>query len=106
MDDAVRALIEALPEAVVLHRRGALAYMNPSARELLGYSSSAEVAGKPAMDLVHPDHRLEARAVGLFDMVPAPPNETRFVRRDGSVVAVDVSSLATVFEGEPAILAL
>ena len=104
-----RALIESMPDAVIVHRHGAIVYMSPSARRLLGYSLDEDVVGRPAIELVHPDDKpkvLERVFAILARGVPAPTAEERLVRRDGTFVVVEIAALGTVFDGEPAVLAI
>lgn len=104
-----RALIESMPDGVIVHRHGALVYMSPSARRLLGYSPDEDVVGRPAIELVHPDDRpkvLERVLAILAHGAEAPTVEERLLRRDGTSVVAEVAALGTVFDGEPAILAI
>ena len=83
--------------------------MSPSARRMLGYSLDEDVAGRPAIELVHPDDRpkvIERVYAILARGVAAPLAEERLVRRDGSIVVAEVAALSTVFDGEPAVLAI
>lgn len=104
-----RALIESMPDAVIVHRHGAIVYMSPSARRLLGYSLDEDVVGRPAIDLVHPDDQpkvLERVVAILTRGAAAPTVEERLMRRDGTFVVVEIAALSTVFDGEPAVLAI
>jgi PAS domain S-box-containing protein len=104
-----RALIESMPDGVVVHRNGRVLYLNPRARALLGYDALDEIAGKDALELIHPDDRpvvIERVREMIRDGVTVPPLEERFLRKDGSSVAVEVAAMPTEFGGEPAILAI
>jgi PAS domain S-box-containing protein len=104
-----RALIESMPDGVIVHRDGAIVYMSPSARRMLGYTMDDHVVGAPPLALVHPDDReLVAGRIGdiVHRGVHAPLREQRLLRRDGSHVVVEVAALGTVFDGAPAILAI
>jgi len=104
-----RALIESMPDGVIVHRQGALVYMNPSARRMLGYSLDEDLAGRPAIELVHPDDRpkvLERVYAILARGSAAPIAEERLLRRDGTSVVAEIAALSTVFGGEPAVLAI
>ncbi|HJL15269.1 MAG TPA: PAS domain S-box protein [Sandaracinaceae bacterium LLY-WYZ-13_1] len=104
-----RALIEQLPHAVIVHRDERLLYLNPAARELLGFDADEDVVGIDAARLVHPDDREAARA-RVRDYVmrdrPAPLREERFVRRDGSTVTVEVVGIPAELDGAPAALSI
>lgn len=104
-----RALIESMPDGVIVHRHGNLVYMSPSARRMLGYSLEEDIAGLPAVDLVHPDDRpkvLERVLAILAHGVAAASAEERLVRRDGTFVVAEIAALSTVFDGEAAVLAI
>jgi len=104
-----RALIESMPDGVIVHRHGKLVYMSPSARRMLGYSLDEDVTGRPAIGIVHPDDHpkvLERVLAMLTHGVGAPVVEERLVRRDGSCVVAEIAALSTVFDGEPAVLAI
>ncbi|MFW5917177.1 MAG: histidine kinase N-terminal 7TM domain-containing protein [Halorubrum sp.] len=58
-----RALIEKSPNVIaVCGTDGLIRYVSPSVERLLGYAP-AEIEGRPVIDLVHPDDRLEAQRV-------------------------------------------
>jgi diguanylate cyclase (GGDEF)-like protein/PAS domain S-box-containing protein len=101
-----RDLVEASPEAVAVHRRGRLLYLNAAALRLLGAADAAALVGRPTSDFVHPEDRarLQARearrAAGTVD----PHNaHYRLVREDGTVVEVEAASVAMTYEGQPAV---
>ncbi len=104
-----RALIEYLPEAVVVHREGRVVYANPAAARLLAYEDPGELVGREVLGLVHPEDR-EVAAGRIQALVatgsPAPPLEERLVRRDGTVVEAEVRALLVEFEGAPSVLAV
>jgi PAS domain S-box-containing protein len=104
-----RALIESMPDGVIVHRHGSLVYMSPSARRMLGYTLDEDVTGLSAIELVHPDDHpkvIERVFAILTHGVAAPTAEERLVRRDGSHVVVEIAALNTVFDGEAAVLAI
>jgi two-component system NtrC family sensor kinase len=104
-----RALIESMPDGVIVHRQGVLVYMSPSARRMLGYSLDEEVSGIYALEIVHPDDRQKVidRVRQIYENgASAPLLEERLLRRDGSSVVVEIAALNTVFDGEPAVLAI
>jgi two-component system, NtrC family, sensor kinase len=104
-----RALIEGMPDGVIVHRLGVIVYMSPSARRMLGYSLDERVDGVMAIEIVHPDDR-ERVLARWTEMVargePAPALEERLLRKDGTSVAVEVVAHRTVFDGDYAVLAI
>jgi PAS domain S-box-containing protein len=108
-DASFRALIENMPDGIVVHRHGSLVYMNAAFRAMLGYSRHEDVRGMSLLELVHPDDR--DNVVGrVSDMLkhgtPSPPREQRSVRKDGSTLIAEIVGHNVIFEGEPAILAI
>jgi len=104
-----RALIESMPDGVIVGRKGAVVYLSPSMRRMLGYSREDPVVGMKVLDLVHPDDRQQAseRIYALVSSGGAvPPIEERLLRHDGTHVITELQAMETVFDGEPAILAI
>jgi PAS domain S-box-containing protein len=104
-----RALIESMPDGVIVHRLGVIVYMSPSARRLLGYDLGENVEGLQVLDIVYPDDRpmVIGRVTELLTRGgPVPPIEERLLRKDGTVVVAEVVAHRTVFDGEPAVLVI
>jgi two-component system, NtrC family, sensor kinase len=104
-----RALIESMPDGVIVGRKGAVVYLSPSMRRMLGYGLEDPVVGMAVLDLVHPDDRQQAseRIYALVSSGGAvPPIEERLLRRDGTHVMTELLAMETVFDGEPALLAI
>jgi two-component system NtrC family sensor kinase len=108
-ESSYRALIESMPDGVIVHRQGMLVYMSPSARRMLGYSLDEDVTQTYALEIVHPDDRAMVieRVRQIYAHGTAVPLlEERLLRRDGTHVVVEIGALNTVFDGEPAVLAI
>ena len=104
-----RALIESMPDGVIVHRLGLIVYLCPSVRRMLGYGLEEDLVGKPALELVHPDDqpKVVARVMAMFtNGTAAPLVEERLMRRDGTHVVAEIAALNTTFDGEPAVLAI
>jgi two-component system NtrC family sensor kinase len=104
-----RALIESMPDGVIVHRQGMLVYMSPSARRMLGYSLDEDVTGISGLEIVHPEDRQKVldRVRQIHESgAAAPLLEERLLRRDGSSVVVEIAALNTLFDGELAVLAI
>ncbi|MDB4944849.1 MAG: Sensory box histidine kinase/response regulator [Labilithrix sp.] len=102
-----RAVIETMPDGALVHRDGRIVYVTPAALRLLGHESDAELLGTQVVDVVHPEDRALVR--GRMEVMATvggavPVVEQRLLRRDGTMVTAEVSGLATVFDGEPAVL--
>jgi PAS domain S-box-containing protein len=104
-----RALIENMPDGIVVHRHGNIVYMNAAFRAMLGYSRDANVQGLAAIELVHPEDReqvLERVNKMLTHGTPAPLREERLIRTDGSTLIGEIVGHNVIFDGDPAILAI
>jgi two-component system, NtrC family, sensor kinase len=104
-----RALIELLPDGVVVHRDGRILYVNPEGVARLGYDAATELVGRPVADIIHPDDRAEV--AGRLARIaatgkPLEMREDRFLKRDGSIGLAEVVALQVMFDGAPAIVAL
>jgi PAS domain S-box-containing protein len=104
-----RALFKGLPDMVVVHREGRVLYANTAAATCLGWSNPDQLIGLPVLDLVQAEDREEAvervRGVSITGE-PAPPQELRLLRRDGSPLTLEISALEVDFDGKPAIVAV
>jgi two-component system sporulation sensor kinase A len=101
-EDSFRNLIERSPDAIIIHTLDKTVYVNEAMLNLLGYSKAGELVGTFPTFFVHPDdidvvHRRinSLKVPGDYN----PPQEKRFVRKDGVVIFVDVVSFMIYFEG-------
>jgi PAS domain S-box-containing protein len=106
-----RVLIENTPVAVIVHRAETILYANAAVTSLLGWPSPAELIGQPAFVFVAPAFRDAARARSKsllesanFTRTPLAPGA--MVRRDGTLVEVEVESVKLDFDGAPACVVL
>jgi PAS domain S-box-containing protein len=102
-----RTLIERSPDSVAVYQGGSVIYANPKMLALLGYDSSEELSGRSPLEFVHPDDRplvidrmTKNSARGLYNA----PAEERFLRKDGGVVTVEVTSIPIFFDDAPSTL--
>jgi PAS domain S-box-containing protein len=108
-EQSFRALIESLPDGVIVHRGGVIIYLNPWACDALGFASPVEGIGKPLLDLVHPDERAtiaERIRLILATGTPSSMREVRLLRKDGTAVSFEVAGIPTLFDGQPAIVSI
>jgi len=91
---AYEALLLRAPTPVLVHRGGAISYVNLAALSLLGASSPERLIGTDVFDLVDPeDHeavRERIRAI-VSSGAPSPPLPQRWRRLDGGALDVEVS---------------
>jgi PAS domain S-box-containing protein len=108
-EERYRRLVEASPTAIALHSEGRIVYMNPAALKTVGAAGPEDVIGRPAMDFVHPDSRAKARE--RIERLAREGGESpltgeTFLRLDGTPIAVEVVSIALVYQGKPAVQAV
>ena len=108
-EESFRTLIEGSPDGIIIHRAGVIVYANPAALSMLGYHRDEGLAGRSVLSIMHPDDyevafaRIRAMTTG---MASVPPVEERLVRADGTIMHAEVTAMRTVFQGEPAIVAI
>ena len=101
-----RALVELSPDAVGVHCRGRVVYVNSAGARLLGAASPAEIIGQPILRFIHPDsedtvkQRLRMLLEAKSDV---PLTEEKLVRLDGQVIYVEVAAMPMEWKGEPAV---
>jgi PAS domain S-box-containing protein len=103
------ALIESMPDGVIVGRKGLVVYLNPSMQRMLGYPPEDAGVGMRVLDLVHPDDRKQAseRIYAILSSgATLPYVEERLLRRDGTTVITELRGMKTMFDGEPAVLAI
>jgi diguanylate cyclase (GGDEF)-like protein/PAS domain S-box-containing protein len=103
-DGRYRQLVEGLPDALLVVSDGRIVYVNVAGVALLGATDAAALLDTPVLDLIHPDEREQVR--GRVQETEGgrrnPQHEIRLVRRDGSVIEVEVTGLPVTYHGRPA----
>jgi two-component system, cell cycle sensor histidine kinase and response regulator CckA len=100
----LRQLIERLPEGVLIHRGGIVAWANASMLESLGYATLDEVLGRNILDFLPAEDRellMKAMATAQGnEAIDARLEGTRVVRPDGTTRILHASAVQHVeFEG-------
>lgn len=101
-EEGFRSLIERLPEAVVVHRSGVVAYANPAAARCFGVAEPVELFGELVEHLVAPEDVEAARAEWIEaarSHRARSPRSVRLRRTDGSTWLAQVTDLPVVFDG-------
>ncbi|HUI69426.1 MAG TPA: PAS domain S-box protein [Spirochaetia bacterium] len=101
-------LMNLSPDAILVHARGFVVYANPAAARLAGVPTAAELLGVQILSVVSPEDRAHAqeRIRREYRGETLPLTETRYLRRDGSIVEVETTGGPVEWEGEPAIQVL
>ncbi|MDR7439432.1 MAG: GAF domain-containing protein [Armatimonadota bacterium] len=101
-----RLLVEHSPFGYGIVQDGKWVFLNRTGAQMLGAGRPEEVVGREVLESVHPAfrERVEERmSRALRDRQPAPPEEVRFVRPDGSGLEAEVAEIPVVHEGKPAV---
>ncbi|MDD4161090.1 MAG: PAS domain S-box protein [Methanothrix sp.] len=92
-EERYRLLVDNIPDGICLHSNGQVMFINSAGAKILGASDPDEIIGRRVIDFVAPEYRQIAwgRMRKAQDSgEKAPAIEERFLRKDGSVVEVEV----------------
>ncbi len=102
----MRALVSAIPDALIVQREELIVFANPSFLRLVGAEGTEQVVGRGMTTFIHPSYVDAVRRQIAIDYelgVPSPPLELLLRRLDGSSVAVETIGVEVEWKGEPAI---
>lgn len=104
-EERYRTLIEAGMDAVAITMEQEFVYVNKTFVEMLGYADPSELIGRRSSELVDPRDR--ERLEELTERRKRGENQRiiyglRLLKKDGSLIWVEVSSIGTEFEGKRA----
>ena len=91
-DRRYRNLVEVSPDAILVNRGGEVALANPACARLFGAREPAELIGRAAIDLFHPDYHgvIRERISDIVAGRSIPLLEEKIIRLDGEVRDVEV----------------
>jgi len=100
-----RRLVELSPDVIFILERGRVAMINEAGLRLFGARTEAEMIGRGVFELVHPDdHPVAAeRLAHLESGASVPRIEQRYLRLDGTAIAVEVAAAPINWRGEQVI---
>jgi PAS domain S-box-containing protein len=101
-----RGLVDVAPDAILISSDGKIAFANARAAALLGYDDAAQLVGVAVLDIVHPDWRgaVADRQADVVESGATPkPLEQKLLRRDGSIVDVEVGGSRVSWHGKRAV---
>jgi diguanylate cyclase (GGDEF)-like protein/PAS domain S-box-containing protein len=104
-EERYRKLVELSPDGISVHCEGRFEFINPAGAEILGATNCDELLGREILEFVHRDfHQVFLERQGLLQgqSVEIPWMEEKFLRCDGSEVAVEVTALPFVCQDRPA----
>jgi len=105
-EERYRSLVDNSPEPIVVHREGTVLFTNPAAADFLGARDPGELIGQPLWRLLDEASQqlVRERVRQMIDDGRQLPNvEETFVRRDGTTRVAEVASIATSYQGAPAV---
>jgi PAS domain S-box-containing protein len=97
-----RDILELVPDAVLIHSKGKLTFVNSAMVKLSGMKQ-ADLLGRAAATLFAPETResIEGRIEESYQTnLPSPRKTMRFRRHDGKEIPLELASLAILLEGE------
>ena len=99
-------LCESVSEGMVVTTDGDVVYVNMAGLRILGVSSEDQVIGHAFLGLIQRDFRESVREQLIRTSSPDSERqwETRILHRDGSTVAVEMSTTPIVWEGKESFL--
>lgn len=106
-EERYRIAIECSNDAITIAQHDHRVYANRKFLEMFGYDRFDEVINVPIYPVIHPDDRDRvARIDGRRQSGEPTPSRYEFkgVRRDGTVIYVEVSVAGITYRGEPAAL--
>ena len=107
-EERYRTAIECSNDAVTIVQGDNRVYANQKFLEIFGYDRMEDVIGRPTHHVIHPDDR---DRVSEFNRLrqrgePTPTHyEFKGVKKDGTIVHLEVSAAKVTYRGQPASLA-
>ena len=106
-EERYRRLLEQSFDAIAIHKNQKISYLNDKAAKILGAATPRDLIGRSIFDLIHPDSRRDMedriRKMSNDHSVPAPVLKEKFLRGDGTSVAVEVMAMRFNDNGVPAV---
>jgi PAS domain S-box-containing protein len=97
----LRTLIDRSPDAILIHRQGALIFINPAGVAMLGYERAEELQGCSVEELVLPGEE-----AALTEAPGGGATELRWRHRTGRQVLGEGVSFPLGFGGQPAVVSI
>ncbi len=105
-EEKYRAMVEHLPDAVLVHSREKILFANSSTLKLLGADTLEEIKQTDLTDFVHPDFRDSAkdRIRKVYETGrPQGYVESKYMNLRDEVIDVEVIGIPITYMGEPAV---
>jgi PAS domain S-box-containing protein len=105
-EEKFRTLIQTSQDSILINENGIITYANDAALKLFATDNRQDIIGQRVLSLFHSDYHefMESRADAiLLTDKPVPQAEEKIIRKDGKLVAVDVTSSPFRYQGRKAI---
>ena len=105
-EERYRLLVDLAPDAIAVYSQGRLIFVNPAGAQLFGAADPQEMVDKPALDLVHPEHRdtVQERLRRLTAQGGRTKlREIKILRLDGQTMDVEAAGVGITYLGQPAV---
>jgi len=103
-EERYRLLVELSPEAIAVHSKGIIVYVNKAMLRLMGAKSAEDMMGKEVMSFVHKDYRevvTERIRKTQEDKQHSESIEEKFISCDGKIIDVEVTAIPFMYDGIP-----
>ncbi|MBN1372967.1 MAG: diguanylate cyclase [Anaerolineaceae bacterium] len=101
-----RALVDFLPDGVLVHQNGFVVFANMAFALLMGGKHPEDVCGKKMIDLVHPVSRAGAKSRMKRTLTKGETIkgiEEKFIQLDGNIIDVEIAAMPFMYDGSPAV---
>lgn len=104
-EEKFRSIIDTTVSGIGIHQEGIIRYINPAGVRILGYAGPEEIVGRQVMDFVASQFRAEVHGrMDALNCGMAPVGIEQFVRKNGTLVDVEVTGAPFRYNGKPAVL--
>ena len=93
-------------DLISIQVEGKIVYINTAGAKMLGATTPGQLIGRPILDFVHPDYReiaVERVRQMTTEGIVVCPSEEKWLRLDGTAIAVEVAAMPVVYEGKSAV---
>ena len=108
-EENFKAIIRQIPDGIFIENKERILFVSQSVVRMLGYEREEELTGHPPLSFVHPDYHpvLQKRIARIYGKEAVNPLlESEWLKKDGSRLAVEASSISVIYEGQPAVMAV
>jgi two-component system cell cycle sensor histidine kinase/response regulator CckA len=99
------SLVDLSPDAIIVHARGEIVFVNQAAASLFGAVTPSDLLGRRLLDLIHPDDRpkIHEHVKKILSGDQPGPIEQRVLRLNGRAVDVEGICGSIIYQDRPAV---